>query len=67
MSLSLLPCATIWLALFAGAAFAWQRPLHGLSIAVAALGYAAALAFGKLEPIVLAPLALLVAAAWGVA
>ncbi|KAB0646590.1 CPBP family intramembrane metalloprotease domain-containing protein, partial [Burkholderia diffusa] len=67
MSLSLLPCATIWLALFAAAAFAWQRPLHVLSIALAALGYAAALAFGKLEPIVLAPIALLVAAAWGVA
>ncbi|WP_322027604.1 CPBP family intramembrane glutamic endopeptidase [Burkholderia sp. BCC1977] len=67
MSLSLLPCATIWLALFTAAAFAWQRPLHGLSIALAALGYAGALAFGKLEPIVLAPLALLVAAAWGVA
>ncbi|AOI95043.1 CPBP family intramembrane glutamic endopeptidase [Burkholderia sp. LA-2-3-30-S1-D2] len=67
MSLSLLPCATIWLALFAAAAFAWQRPLHVLSVALAALGYAAALAFGKLEPIVLAPIALLVAAAWGVA
>lgn len=67
MSLSLLPCATIWIALFAAAAFAWQRPLHVLSIALAALGYAAALAFGKLEPIVLAPIALLVAAAWGVA
>ncbi|UEP31507.1 MULTISPECIES: CPBP family intramembrane glutamic endopeptidase [unclassified Burkholderia] len=67
MSLWLLPCATICLALFAAAAFAWQRPLHGPSIAVAALGYAGALAFGKLSPIVLAPLALLVAAAWGVA
>jgi membrane protease YdiL (CAAX protease family) len=67
MSLSLLPCATIWLALFAAAAFAWQRPLHSLSIAVAVLGYAGALAFGKLDPIVLAPLALLAAAGWGVA
>ncbi|PRD96680.1 CPBP family intramembrane glutamic endopeptidase [Burkholderia ambifaria] len=67
MSLSLLPCATICLALFAAAAFAWLRPLHGPSIAVAALGYAGALAVGKLSPIVLAPLALLVAAAWGVA
>lgn len=67
MSLSLLPCATIWLALFAAAAFAWQRPLHGLSIAAATVGYAGALAFGKLEPIALAPLALLAAAAWGVA
>ncbi|RQZ20815.1 CPBP family intramembrane metalloprotease [Burkholderia sp. Bp9031] len=67
MSLSLLPCATIWLALFVAAAFAWQRPLHGASIGLAALGYAGALAFGKLSPIVLAPLALLVAAAWGVA
>ncbi|MBR8252442.1 CPBP family intramembrane glutamic endopeptidase [Burkholderia ambifaria] len=67
MSLSLLPCATICLALFAAAAFAWLRPLHGPSIAVAVLGYAGALAVGKLAPIVLAPLALLVAAAWGVA
>ncbi|WP_175774295.1 CPBP family intramembrane glutamic endopeptidase [Burkholderia anthina] len=67
MSLSLLPCATIWLALFAAAALAWHRPLHGPSIALAALGYAGALAFGKLSPVVLAPLALLVAAAWGVA
>lgn len=66
MSLSLLPCATIWLALFAAAALAWHRPQHGLSLILAALGYAAALAFGKLEPIVLAPLALLAAAAWGV-
>ncbi|WP_269500969.1 CPBP family intramembrane glutamic endopeptidase [Burkholderia sp. IMCC1007] len=66
MSLSLLPCATIWLALFAAAAFAWHRPLHGLSIGVAALGYAGALAFGQLAPITLAPFALLIAAAWGV-
>ncbi|MGS0891362.1 CPBP family intramembrane glutamic endopeptidase [Burkholderia stagnalis] len=67
MTLSLLPCATIWLALFAAAALAWQRPLHGASIALAALGGAIALALGKLAPIGLAPLALLIAAAWGVA
>ncbi|WP_175716459.1 CPBP family intramembrane glutamic endopeptidase [Burkholderia anthina] len=67
MSLSLLPCATIWLALFAAAALAWHRPLHGPSSVLAALGYAGALAFGKLSPVVLAPLALLAAAAWGVA
>lgn len=66
MSLSLLPCATIWLALFAAAALAWHRPQHGLSLILAVLGYAGALAFGKLQPIVLAPLALLTAAAWGV-
>ncbi|AOR70222.1 CAAX protease [Burkholderia stabilis] len=66
MSLSLLPCATIWLALFAAAALAWHRPQHGLSLILAVLGYAGALAFGKLQPIVLAPLALLAAAAWGV-
>lgn len=66
MSLSLLPCATIWLALFAAAAFAWHRPLHGLSIGLAALGYAGALAFGQIAPITLAPLALLIAAGWGV-
>ncbi|RQZ31461.1 CPBP family intramembrane metalloprotease [Burkholderia sp. Bp9017] len=67
MSLSLLPSATIWLALFAAAALAWHRPLHGPGIALAALGYAGALAFGSLSPVVLAPLALLAAAAWGVA
>ncbi|MCA8431260.1 CPBP family intramembrane glutamic endopeptidase [Burkholderia seminalis] len=66
MSLSLLPCATIWLALFAAAAFAWHRPLHGLSIILATFGYAVALAFGKLGALALAPLALLAAAAWGV-
>ncbi|MDF0505362.1 CPBP family intramembrane metalloprotease domain-containing protein, partial [Burkholderia cenocepacia] len=66
MSLSLLPCATIWLALFAAAAFAWHCPLHGLSIGLAALGYAGALAFGQLAPITLAPFALLIAAGWGV-
>ncbi|VWC85291.1 CPBP family intramembrane glutamic endopeptidase [Burkholderia lata] len=66
MSLSLLPSATIWLALFAAAAFAWHRPQHGLSVGLAALGYACALAFGKLGPLTLAPLALLAAAAWGV-
>ncbi|WP_107313684.1 CPBP family intramembrane glutamic endopeptidase [Burkholderia metallica] len=66
MSLSLLPSATIWLALFAAAAFAWHRPQHGLSVGLAALGYACALAFGKLAPFALAPLALLAAAAWGV-
>ncbi|WP_322083469.1 CPBP family intramembrane glutamic endopeptidase [Burkholderia sp. BCC1972] len=66
MSLSLLPCATIWLALFAAAAFAWHRPLHGLSIILAGFGYAVALAFGKLGAVALAPLALLAAAAWGV-
>ncbi|VWC52670.1 CAAX amino protease [Burkholderia aenigmatica] len=66
MSLSLLPSATIWLALFAAAAFAWHRPQHGLSVCLAALGYACALAFGKLAPLTLAPLALLAAAAWGV-
>ena len=66
MSLSLLPSATIWLALFAAAAFAWHRPQHGLSVGLAALGYACALAFGKLGPLALAPLALLAAAAWGV-
>ncbi|MDR0244163.1 MAG: CPBP family intramembrane metalloprotease [Burkholderia sp.] len=66
MSLSLLPCATIWLALFAAAAFAWHRPLHGLSIILATFGYAVALAFGKLGAVALAPLALLAAAAWGV-
>ncbi|WP_176045628.1 CPBP family intramembrane glutamic endopeptidase [Burkholderia sp. BCC1644] len=66
MSLSLLPCATIWLALFAAAAFAWHRPLHGLSIILAVFGYAVALAFGKLGAVALAPLALLAAAAWGV-
>ncbi|KVG03699.1 CPBP family intramembrane glutamic endopeptidase [Burkholderia vietnamiensis] len=67
MSLSLLPLATIWLALFTAAALAWLRPLHGTSVAVAGFGYALALAFGKLAPIALAPLALLAAAAWGVA
>ncbi|KVH72635.1 CAAX protease [Burkholderia cepacia] len=66
MSLSLLPSATIWLALFAAAAFAWHRPQHGLSVGLAALAYACALAFGKLAPLALAPLALLAAAAWGV-
>ncbi|AOJ35237.1 CPBP family intramembrane glutamic endopeptidase [Burkholderia metallica] len=66
MSLSLLPSATIWLALFAAAAFAWHRPQHGLSVGLAALGYACALAFGKLAPFALAPLGLLAAAAWGV-
>ncbi|NHV24968.1 CPBP family intramembrane glutamic endopeptidase [Burkholderia sp. D-99] len=66
MSLSLLPSATIWLALFAAAAFAWHRPQHGLSVGLAALAYACALAFGKLAPLTLAPLALLAAAAWGV-
>ncbi|MDN7589507.1 CPBP family intramembrane glutamic endopeptidase [Burkholderia seminalis] len=66
MSLSLLPCATIWLALFAAAAFAWHRPLHGLSIILATFGYAVALAFGTLGALALAPLALLAAAAWGV-
>ncbi|CAI8692700.1 CPBP family intramembrane metalloprotease [Burkholderia pyrrocinia] len=66
MSLSLLPCATIWLALFAAAALVWYRPQHGLSLILAVLGYAGALAFGKLEPVALAPLALLAAAAWGV-
>ena len=66
MSLSLLPSATIWLALFAAAAFAWHRPQHGLSVGLAALGYACALAFGRLGPLALAPLALLAAAAWGV-
>ncbi|THJ56238.1 CPBP family intramembrane metalloprotease [Burkholderia sp. LS-044] len=66
MSLSLLPSATIWLALFAAAAFAWHRPQHGLSVGLAALGCACALAFGKLAPLALAPLALLAAAAWGV-
>ncbi|CAB3752059.1 CAAX protease [Burkholderia sp. MSh2] len=65
MSLSLLPCATIWIALFGAAAFAWHRPLHSLSIGLAALGYAGALAFGQLAPVALAPLALLAAAAWG--
>lgn len=43
MSLSLLPSATIWLALFAAAAFAWHRPQHGLSVCLAALGYALSL------------------------
>ncbi|HIE5942292.1 TPA: CPBP family intramembrane glutamic endopeptidase [Burkholderia cepacia] len=66
MSLSLLPSATIWLALFAAAASAWHRPQHGLSVGLAALAYACALAFGKLAPLALAPLALLAAAAWGV-
>ena len=66
MSLSLLPSATTWLALFAAAAFAWHRPQHGLSVGLAALGYACALAFGMLGPLALAPLALLAAAAWGV-
>ncbi|MCA7892257.1 CPBP family intramembrane glutamic endopeptidase [Burkholderia cepacia] len=66
MSLSLLPSTTIWLALFAAAAFAWHRPQHGLSVGLAALAYACALAFGKLAPLALAPLALLAAAAWGV-
>lgn len=66
MSLSLLPSATIWLALFAAAAFAWHRPQHRLSVGLAALAYACALAFGKLAPLALAPLALLAAAAWGV-
>ncbi|MDN7929859.1 CPBP family intramembrane metalloprotease [Burkholderia metallica] len=66
MSLSLLPSATIWLALFAAAAFAWHRPQHGLSVGLAALGYACALPFGKLAPFALAPLGLLAAAAWGV-
>ncbi|MGU3781542.1 CPBP family intramembrane glutamic endopeptidase [Burkholderia metallica] len=66
MSLSLLPSATIWLALFAATAFAWHRPQHGLSVGLAALGYACALAFGKLAPFALAPLAVLAAAAWGV-
>jgi hypothetical protein len=55
MSLSLLPLATIWLALFTAAALAWLRPLHGTSVAVAGFGYALALAFGKLAPIALAP------------
>lgn len=67
MSLSLLPCATIWLALFAAAALAWHRSLHVPSIVLAVLAYAGALALGKLAPVALAPLALLVAAAWGVA
>ncbi|WP_175841155.1 CPBP family intramembrane glutamic endopeptidase [Burkholderia contaminans] len=66
MSLSLLPSATIWLALFAAAAFAWHRPQHGLSVGLATLGYACALAFGMLGPLAMAPLALLAAAAWGV-
>ncbi|MBY4829375.1 CPBP family intramembrane glutamic endopeptidase [Burkholderia dolosa] len=67
MSLSLLPCATIWLALFAAAALAWHRSLHVPSIVLTVLAYAGALALGKLAPVALAPLALLVAAAWGVA
>ena len=49
MSISLLPCATIWIALFAAAAFAWHRPLHGLSIGLAALELQAGFAQQRID------------------